>query len=129
VIARLHPADLEGLADLIADRVSERLRDAPAPALVDAAAVARALGVSRDTVYANADRLGARRLGDGPRGRLRFVLSEAVEAWTARRDGKGSDAPKPAPRRAPRRSVPRPVAAGSPLLPIRPPGAAARSPR
>jgi len=42
-------------------------------ALVDAASVAEHLGVSRDYVYEHADDLGARRLGSGPRARLRFV--------------------------------------------------------
>ena len=82
---RLDPRDLAALADLIAERLAGRLTAplATEPALVDAAMVARALGVSRDTVYVNAARLGARRLGDGPRPRLRFVLAEAVAAWTS----------------------------------------------
>jgi hypothetical protein len=47
-----------------------------AHALVDAAEVARFLDVSTDFVYAHADELGARRLGSGPRARLRFDLAE-----------------------------------------------------
>jgi hypothetical protein len=39
---------------------------------IDAATLARLLGVSRATVYANADQLGAIRLGKGKRARLRF---------------------------------------------------------
>ena len=39
---------------------------------MDAAAVARLLGVSRATVYAKADELGAVRIGNGKRARLRF---------------------------------------------------------
>ena len=45
--------------------------------LVDAAALARHLGVARSFVYDHADRLGAIRLGDGPRPRLRFDVDEA----------------------------------------------------
>jgi hypothetical protein len=40
--------------------------------LVDAATIAELIGTTRDWVYQNADRLGAIRLGDGPRARLRF---------------------------------------------------------
>ena len=45
--------------------------DHPA-ALIDAAELARRLGISRPTVYANARRFGAIRLGDGPNAPLRF---------------------------------------------------------
>jgi hypothetical protein len=41
-----------------------------------------ALNVSRDTVYAHVERLGGRRIGNGPRGRLRFDLDRALKAWT-----------------------------------------------
>jgi hypothetical protein len=70
------------LVDAIAERVAELLRDDDAPAphrLVSAAEVARELNVGRQWVYEHADELGARRLGDGPRGRLRFDL-ETVRA-------------------------------------------------
>ena len=40
--------------------------------LVDAATVARELGVSREFVYRNAARFGALRLSDSPNGPLRF---------------------------------------------------------
>lgn len=92
---RLHPDDLAALAEAVAGRVADLLRQTPAdprvPALVDAATVARALGVTRETIYANAVRLGARRLGDGPRARLRFDLAEAVEAWTSRQPSERSE--------------------------------------
>jgi hypothetical protein len=70
------------LVDAIAERVAELLRDDDAPAahrLVSAAEIARELNVGRQWVYEHAEQLGARRLGDGPRGRLRFAL-EAVRA-------------------------------------------------
>jgi len=47
--------------------------------LVDAAAVASYLGVARSYVYEHAAELGARRLGRGPRARLRFSLTEVDE--------------------------------------------------
>jgi len=76
--------------DVIAVRVAELLRPAPSARLVDAQTVADALGVSRDTVYAHADRLGGRRIGDGKRPRLRFELEQALEAWNHRSAGGGS---------------------------------------
>jgi hypothetical protein len=68
---KLDPDDVEA----IARRVAELLGTPPAEALryVDAAGLARALGVDREWIYAHAAELGALRLG-GPRGRLRFDL-------------------------------------------------------
>jgi hypothetical protein len=64
------PAAVDELVERIALRVVELLRgEAP---LLDAAAVARRLGRSRDWVYRDADELGAVRLGDGERPRLGF---------------------------------------------------------
>jgi hypothetical protein len=84
---RLADDQLARLASLTAELVAERLGAASStatgpPQLVDAAGLARALGVSRAWVYRNAARLGARRLGDGSRGRLRFDI-EAARAATA----------------------------------------------
>lgn len=77
------------LVEAIARRVVELLRteiQQGRPArLVDAATLARELGVERDWVYANAERLGAIRLG-GPRGRLRFDR----EVVTEKLDGSGT---------------------------------------
>lgn len=111
--ARLHPDDLAALVDAVREEVRAALASGPlsaldgaslgvrageavggredAAALVDAAAVAAALGVSRGMIYEHADRLGARRLGDGPKPRLRFDLAEAVAAWNRRDEGRGSD--------------------------------------
>jgi hypothetical protein len=74
--------------DAVAEHLAEVL--APAPAnigLVDAQELAEQLGVARDWVYANADRLGGVRLGDGPRARLRFDADRAREALAARSGG------------------------------------------
>ena len=62
--------------EAIAQRVAQLLREpaaTPAARYVDAAHVARVLGVDREWVYAHAHQLGAIRLG-GPTGRLRFDL-------------------------------------------------------
>jgi hypothetical protein len=61
---------------------------------VDARVVAGFLGVSRDFVYANAAMLGARRLGTGPRARLRFNLANVLEALTPCVTGKESSESK-----------------------------------
>jgi hypothetical protein len=61
--------------------------------LVDAADVAVYLAVERGWVYANADRLGARKLGDGPRARLRFDLEEVDRRLASCSEGRESDEP------------------------------------
>jgi hypothetical protein len=70
-------------------------------------------------VYAHAGELGAHRLGDGPRARLRFDLAD-VDAWlsacSARR---GSAAAEPAPRGSLRRRREKPLGTTADLLPIR----------
>jgi hypothetical protein len=79
--------------------------------LVDAATVARLLGVSRATVYANADQLGGIRLGNGKRARLRFDPARLDEprssahrtARPRRRSARSSETKRllPTPRAAP----------------------------
>jgi hypothetical protein len=55
--------------DAIAEQVEEDVVDLRRRVgLVDARTLAAELGVARDWVYTNADRLGGVRLGDGPRG-------------------------------------------------------------
>ena len=70
LLFRLEDDQLEHLADLFAQRLGQ-----PASAgrpLVDATEIARLLGVSRSSVYENAQSLGAIRIGEGKSGRLRF---------------------------------------------------------
>lgn len=78
-VVTLDPASV----DAIAERVAELLRGAAtAPDLIDAAEVARRLGISRGSVYELADELGAHRIGDGPRARLRFDPALIAERLT-----------------------------------------------
>jgi hypothetical protein len=61
-------------------------------AYVDASAVADYLGCSRCWVYENADKLGARRLGSGPKARLRFSLDDVDTFMTSCSCGRKSAA-------------------------------------
>lgn len=100
--------------DAIARRVAELIDpSATCPRYLDTAAVARMLDVSADWVREHAVELGAIRVGDGPRGALRFELDQIRRALDQRRL---TTAPT---RRPPRRRVRRP--GGVRLLPL--PGA------
>lgn len=81
------PLDADDI-DAIATRVAEcieRPEDEYKPrGLATAAEVAARLGVGRGWVYANQERLGAIRLGDGPKARLRFDLERAARALSDR---------------------------------------------
>jgi hypothetical protein len=88
----------DALADRLAEHVSERVverivelldeRNA-GPSLLDATQAARLLGVSRATVYSRADELGAIRIGEGPRPRLRFERRFLAEYLAERIAGDG----------------------------------------
>ena len=71
----LSPQHLEILADLIADRLSDRA----AGELIDAAELARRLGRNREWIYDHSDSFGAIRLGGGERPRLLFRWPAALE--------------------------------------------------
>src|ERR1017187_9949407 len=87
---------LDAIADALADRVLRRLGgvlpDQATPsvptgitgALVDAQAVADALGVDRTWVYGHAYEIGGQRIGSGKRGRWRFDLAAALAAGTTK---------------------------------------------
>lgn len=69
--------DIEVIAErVVAAGVITELIEPP----IDATELAQRLGVTRDWVYANATRLGAIKLGDGPKARLRFDLATAMAA-------------------------------------------------
>lgn len=68
---KLDDDDIEQIAQRVAELLGPRGRSQGEARFVDAAHVARLLGVERDWVYEHAAQLGGIRLG-GPRGRLRF---------------------------------------------------------
>ena len=79
--------DIEAIAERAAHRVVQLL-DRPERGLyelLDPKALARELSVSVDYVYAHAVDLGAMRLGDGPKARLRFDLQTAQRAMRSRK--------------------------------------------
>lgn len=91
--------------ELIAARVAELLggeMPEPAARLVDAATVARELGIDRDWVYAHAHQLGAARLG-GERGRLRFDLAKIRRELACPSQPRRPTAPRRARRHRPQR--------------------------
>jgi predicted DNA-binding transcriptional regulator AlpA len=118
VSVRLGDDELEA----IAERVVELLRvDGAGAGLIDAAEVARRLGISRATVYEKAEELGAVRIGRGSRARLRFdpnEIAQRLERFAASKRspvvGKRATRPRTVGRRRRRSSADR---AG--LLPIR----------
>lgn len=119
----MHPDDLAELARLVADELAERLGDQPGDATrarwLSASEVATMLGINRDAVYRRADELGAKRIGSGPKARLRFdadAVTAALSACSASRDSLSQDPPQQQ-RSRPRRAT----AAGNafPLLPVR----------
>jgi excisionase family DNA binding protein len=103
----------DGEIQQIAERLVQLLpRHISGEGLIDAAEVARRLGISRSTVYEKAEELGAVRIGEGSRARLRFDPEGVATQLAARSTAPtGVRRPVATPRRR-RRS-----AAG--LLPIR----------
>jgi hypothetical protein len=79
--------DIDAIAERAARRVVQLLQR-PGPRayqLLGPKDLAVALNVSLDYVYAHAADLGAMRLGDGPKARLRFDLQTAQTAMRARK--------------------------------------------
>jgi hypothetical protein len=100
----LSDAQLERLADLLAPRIADALRGASAAELIDAAEVARRFGVSAEWARDHRAELGAIRLGDGPRPRLRFDPKEVAAVLRRRSESVRSpdvDLPAPAGERSP----------------------------
>jgi hypothetical protein len=108
----------------IAQRVAQLLTNTPAlpsasppVALLTADQLAQQLGVTRAWVYENAHRLGAIRLGTGPRARLRFDPKTATQALASSPTPQApTDTPPRRPGRPRRRSEPT-----APLLPVHEP--------
>jgi hypothetical protein len=108
--------DIEAIVTAVVEALREEAPEragSPPARFVDAAAVAAELGVDRDWVYANAEALGAIRLG-GPRGRLRFDLAVLPERLAALAEPR-----RPGARQRPRSKRPTPAPA-APLIPYRP---------
>jgi AraC-like DNA-binding protein len=119
-LVELSPASVDAVAARLAGLVAQ----APAAQLVDAAEIAQRFGLKRSYVYDHADELGAIRLGDGPRGRLRFDPAKVADRLSACSDSRESEQAasrtgKPSPPRRRRRAT----GAERKLLPITPPGA------
>lgn len=110
----------DALVEAIASRVAAMLAERERPGRwLDPEGVAAVLNVERSFVYEHAVRLGGRRLGDGPRARLRFRL-EDVEAAFPCSPRRGSEVAESGTveREPPRRRKPR-AGTGAPLVPIR----------
>lgn len=111
----LTPAQLEELAELVAQRL---IAARPVAALVGVREVAAHLGVDEGYVYEHASELGARRLGQGPKARLRFSLAE-VDERTSCSAGRGSSAAETTSQRGSRPRRRGGLGTSAPLLPIR----------
>lgn len=110
---RLDRHTVEGIAQRVVELLEQQ--GVGANELVDATELARRLGVDRSWVYTHAIELGAVKLGDGPRPRLRFDPKLAIERSRKRAGGRDTQEP---PRRRNRRQPLR-VMDRAPLLPIR----------
>ena len=110
-VERLAVRVAELLEQPLLEALEARLAERDDGALVDAATVANALGLSRSTVYEHADELGAIRLGNGDKPRLRFDLERAKAGVR----GLQEESPEPARTSRSRRTRP----STAPLLPIR----------
>jgi hypothetical protein len=94
LIAGLAPEVLDQLADALAERLARRLPELATPAeWIDVHEVARRFSLSEATIYTHADELGGRRLGDGPKARLRFHPPTVAKALTSRGQSNGSQGP------------------------------------
>jgi hypothetical protein len=76
---RLTQADIDAIAECVVEQMAEVLRPRLWFGLSDAAEVARCLRVHENWVYAHAQELGAIRLGQGEKARLRFDLERVAK--------------------------------------------------
>jgi hypothetical protein len=90
---KLDPQTIEAIARRVVELL-ERRGVAGGSELVDAAELARRLGIDRSWVYTHAIELGAVKLGAGRKPRLRF--DPQVAARVLRRTGEGPAADPPA---------------------------------
>ena len=87
---------------------------------LNVAQLARHLGLNPAWIYEHADELGAIRIGDGPKARIRFDLYTATQALRQHQPGR-TQGPATAKPRKPRRSPASPYRTNAPLLEIRDP--------
>ena len=87
---------------------------------LNVAQLARHLGLNPAWIYEHADELGAIRIGDGPKARIRFDLYTATQALRQHQPGR-TQGPATATPRKPRRSPASPYRTNAPLLEIRDP--------
>ena len=91
----MNDAALVRLADLVAERVLTRLETLqPSTVFLTPHQVAELLQVDRGYVYEHARELGARRLGSGPKARLRFRLEDVKRATPCLADRESDHAVK-----------------------------------
>jgi hypothetical protein len=76
----LDTQDIDSIVARLAELLERPVGGRTPKGLVTAKEVAACLGVARGWVYANQERLGVVRLGEGPKARLRFDLDRAAEA-------------------------------------------------
>lgn len=89
---KLDPQAIEAIARRVVELLEKR--GLQSQELIDAAELARRLGIERSWVYSHAIELGAVKLGGGPKPRLRFdpeVAARVVQRW-----GKSGAADPPA---------------------------------
>ncbi len=116
---KLDPQTIEAIARRVVELL-ERRGLAGEPELVDAAELARRLGIERSWVYTHAIELGAVKLGSGRKPRLRF--DPQVSARVLHKIGEGPAADPPA-RSGERAHRPRRSEGQARLLPIKGGGA------
>src|SRR4051794_22071389 len=104
VTRRLAPEDVEAVARRVVELLAEHAVT-PQVGMVDTAAVARLVGMSEQWARDHAAELGGVRVGDGPRGELRFDLAVVRDRIAMRRlsaSAAAQPAARPGPPRGPR---------------------------
>jgi hypothetical protein len=121
VLVGLTPQAIEQVAGRVAQLLQQNQSKAPEPVsdtptgLLTVKQLAQHLGLTRTWVYEHAGKLGAFRLSDGPKARMRFDLDTAMAGLAQHRQQTAPVAPILQPRRR-RRS--NPYRTDVPLLPI-----------
>jgi hypothetical protein len=113
---KLDPQAIEAIASRVVELLERRGLSGD-PELVDAAELARRLGIERSWVYTHAIELGAVKLGSGRKPRLRF--DPQIASRLLRRVGEAAAAGPRLPIRGERAGGPRRGRDRAPLLPIK----------